>query len=129
MNFTEKLYCSVLLSFIIAGCATVPTAEHPAQLKRTFHKPFDEVWDCVLGTVESSQGIIITKDKSRGTGVIVCASGPKSRPKVYMNIYLKEQGNGKATSVYLTPHLRYGRIVGEVDKIFFDVLEKSLEED
>ncbi len=123
--FDKTLFSVIVIVLIVMGCApNIPKSDYPLEIKRSFHASFDNIWDSVLEVVKTSKGTIITKDKS--SGLIVYSINSKSKSQVYMNVYLKNHPTTNITVVYLTPRVRTGYYLKEIDKDFFAALERNL---
>ena len=123
--FDKTLFSVIVIVLIVMGCApNIPKSDYPLEIKRSFHASFDNIWDSVLEVVKTSKGTIITKDKS--SGLIVYRINSKSKSQVYMNVYLKNHPTTNITVVYLTPRVRTGYYLKEIDKDFFAALERNL---
>jgi len=127
MRISEKtLFLIIVIVLILMGCApNIPKSDYPLEIKRSFHASFDNTWDSVLEIVKTSKGTIITKDKSCGL-IVYSIIDSKSKSQVYMNVYLKNHPTTNITVVYLTPRVRTGYYLKEIDKDFFAALEKTL---
>ena len=128
MRISEKMsfLMIIIIVLIVLGCTpNIPKSDYPLEIERSFHASFDKTWDSVLEVVKTSKGTIITKDKSSGL-ILYSILDNKSKSQVYMNIYLKSHPNSNITVVYLTPWVRTGYYLKEIDKDFFAALEKTL---
>lgn len=77
----KKIYLVpvVLLTVVLAGCATVPTKPTPTQRTDVIDAPFDKVWEALVTTL-SDEGFtfeLIEKDSGViNTKMVTFASGP-----------------------------------------------------
>lgn len=54
------------LSFLAAGCATMPKLEKPIERNRTFDAPYEEVWKASINALTSSNQMMTLTEKDSG---------------------------------------------------------------
>lgn len=126
MRVLGRVYFPIIIVALIAmGCAPqIPKSEYPAQRERSFNASFDKAWDAVSEVVKTSNGTIITADKS--SGLISYSLHDKSGSPVYMNVYLKKHPTESRTIVYITPRIKGGPYLEGIEKDFYSILENTL---
>jgi hypothetical protein len=127
----------VLVTFSIAlilgvACKKVelPTARVQPEIYRRVEAPMDVVWNAALRVVEEAGAELVTSN--RASGVIayrisdVVAGG--GRTSIFINVVLKEGGDGKETVVYVMPQTIEGMRFTGPDARFFSRLGHALED-
>lgn len=131
MNEGEKpfLILTLVTMFAIMGCAPdIPLSQHPLEMGRSFNASFEETWNAVFEII-GPEAVIIEEDKASGLIVYKNKTLEKSfNTEVYVNVYVRVRNDSDQyrTTVYFTPHVRRAPYSVEIEKGFFNKLEKAL---
>lgn len=124
-------YFIIIIIFLVAiGCMTgplhIPESGYSRQINRVYHASFSKTWESVLEVLKLANGSIITEDKDSGI-ISYSVYDEKSKSPVYINVYIEERPNKEKTIVYFFPRVTRGVYLKEIDRDFFEQLNKRME--
>lgn len=103
MTICNRSIAALVALFVLSACMTpLPKKDFPIQTKAELPASEDQIFDAVVEYVNASQGLLMLAEKAAGI-ISYGEIDPKSKLRVYVNVYIRPSIQTGQTVLYLMP--------------------------